>query len=64
MNTLTISQAAQQLNLTPQRVRQLVKSGQLRAKKLHGLLWVVTERELQRFQGVSRPCGVHLARRK
>lgn len=59
----TVNEAAQILGVTPQRVRQLISSGQLAADKVHARLILISESTLRRFQKINRPDGVHLHKR-
>ena len=59
----TVTEAADLLGLTTQRVRQLIQTGQIVAEKAHDRLWIVAVRELERFQNVDRPAGVHVDKR-
>jgi excisionase family DNA binding protein len=54
MAILTVPQAATRLNLSPQRVRVLLKQGRLRGSQF-GPLWQVTEAEIERFSKLTRP---------
>lgn len=56
MATLTTTQAAARLGVTPARVRQLIRAGRLTAKR-HGTDWVIDERALARVavRKVGRP---------
>ena len=60
----TVTEAADLLGLTTQRVRQLIQTGQIVAEKAHDRLWIVAVRELERFQNVDRPAGVHVDKRR
>jgi hypothetical protein len=59
----TVTEAAEVLGLTVQRVRQLIKCEQLKAELVHDRLWVIQTRELERFRKKERPTGVHKDRR-
>ncbi len=58
-----VSQAAQVLNLTVQRVRQLIKSGQLPAETMHGRLLVISKEDLENFRKIDRPPGYNIDKR-
>lgn len=51
---LTTKQVAAQLGITPRRVRQYIKSGRLKAKKI-GRDYIVSSRQLDAF--TPRPPG-------
>lgn len=53
-NLLTVKEVAARLNLTPVRVRMLIKAGRLPAQKV-GRDWLITERALNAFS--PRPVG-------
>jgi excisionase family DNA binding protein len=53
---MTLAQAAEVVGLTPRRLRALISAGTLRATK-YGKTYVVTERELRRFQALERKPG-------
>lgn len=59
----TVSEAAEQLGLTVQRVRQLIKSGQLTADKAHHALWLIPDKSLRDFKKIKRVPGQHISAR-
>ena len=59
----TVSEAAAELRLTVQRVRQLIKSGQLPGEFVHTRLLVIPRKALDDFKGVARPSGYHVDKR-
>lgn len=59
----TVTEAAEVLGLTVQRVRQLIKDKQLPAEAVHERLWVISTKELEKFRKKDRPTGVHKDRR-
>lgn len=59
----TVSEAAEILGLTVQRVRQLIKSEQLQAEPVHERLWIIPTKELEKFRKQERPSGVHKDKR-
>ncbi len=60
----TVAEAADLLGLTVQRVRQLIKSGQLQADKAHEMLWIIPAKSLTSFRKCPRPHGVHIGDRE
>lgn len=50
---MTISEAAEQLGVTPDTLRQQIAAGKLRARKV-GRDWVVTPKEVERYRRESR----------
>jgi len=46
---MTLAEAAQLLNLSPETLRWQIRNGKLRARKI-GPLWTVTEREVERYR--------------
>ena len=57
----TITQAADYLGLSRQRVWQLIREGRLEASWI-GSRWLVDDRELRRFAKVKRPSSLHTTR--
>lgn len=53
---MTLAQAADSLRVTPERVRQLIASGDLPAKRF-GRMWMVEEQEVDRLASLPRPSG-------
>lgn len=57
---MTPKQAAERLNLTPQRVRDLIRDGVLEASKVasddnqHGYRWSISEAQLKKFLAKPR----------
>jgi excisionase family DNA binding protein len=60
----TVAEAADELGLTVQRVRQLINSGQLKAEKAHHMLWIIPEKSLRDFKKIERIPGQHIDARK
>jgi excisionase family DNA binding protein len=56
----TVAEAAEILDLTVQRVRQLIASEQLDAEKAHDRLWIIPAKALEEFRKRDRPHGVHI----
>lgn len=54
LNTLTTEEAAQALGVTPSRVRQMIRSGQLTAQRF-GKAHLILERDLESVR--ERPIG-------
>lgn len=50
---LSLSEAAQRLNLNPGTLRVQIHNGKLKGRKI-GKTWTVTERELQRYSRESK----------
>lgn len=48
---LTLAQAAVQLGITPDTLRQGIKAGRVHARKV-GPIWTVSEREVERYRAV------------
>lgn len=59
----TVSEAAQRLGLSPQRVRKLIEQGHLAAEKVHERLWIIKNKSLDSFANTDRPSGVHAGKR-
>ena len=53
---LTIPQAADQLDLSRQRVWLLVTIGRIKAQRI-GQAWLISERDLARFNNTARNSG-------
>ena len=49
MNPITVKDAAQRLGVTPQRIRQLVRSGELKATRVGMRTLVIDARSLNRL---------------
>ena len=60
---MTVTEVAEFLGISTARVRQILASGQLVGEKPHEQLWIVSLREVERFQEIDRPAGVHIDRR-
>ena len=60
---VTVSDAAKELGRTVQRVRQLIKSGQLPAEPWHGRLLAIPRKALDEFKKIERPAGYHIDKR-
>jgi len=56
MELISVTEAARRLGLSPQRVRQFVESGRLRARKV-GAQWVIRAADLRRFANKPRRPG-------
>lgn len=52
---MTVEQAAEELNLTPQRVRIFCREGRLGRRV--GRTWIITRKELEEFKKIPRPPG-------
>lgn len=61
---MTVAEVAEALGRTPQRVRQLIESGQLPAEDAHQRLKLVKKSDFEKFRANERPTGVHIDRRK
>lgn len=59
----TVAEAAAELRLTVQRVRQLIKSGQLAGEPVHERLIVIPRKSLEAFKKIDRPPGYHVDKR-
>lgn len=55
---MTVKEAAEELGLTPQRVRQFCREGRL-GQRL-GREWVITREELEEFKKIPRKPGVSI----
>lgn len=60
---LTVSEAAAELKLTSQRVRQLISSGQLAGEAVHERLIIIPRKALDEFKTIERPNGYHVDKR-
>jgi excisionase family DNA binding protein len=60
----TVAEACEILDLTRQRVCQLIKSGQLRAEKAHNMLYIIPAKALDEFQKLDRPAGLNIEYRQ
>lgn len=60
---LTVTEAAQELHLTSQRVRQLIKSGQLAGVPAHPRLTLIERKALDDFKKLDRPTGLNVDKR-
>ncbi len=56
MELVGVTLAADELNLSPNRVRQLIKLGRLPAQKL-GREYAITRADLEAFKRIDRPVG-------
>lgn len=56
MELVGVTLAADELNLSPNRVRQLIKLGRLPAQKL-GREYAITRADLEAFKHIDRPVG-------
>lgn len=61
---LTVTQAAAELHLTSQRVRQLIKSGQLKGEPAHPRLTLIDRKALDAFKKLDRPTGLNVDKRE
>jgi excisionase family DNA binding protein len=61
---LTVSEAAEELSLSRQRVHGLIKSGQIPAETIHERLLVIPRTALDRFKKLDRPAGLHISQRE
>lgn len=50
---MTLADAAAHLGMSPDTLRWQIRNGKLRAKKI-GPIWVVTEREVERYRRENR----------
>lgn len=50
---MTLNEAASRLGLAASTLRWQIRNGKLKAKKI-GPVWVVSQRELERYRRVSR----------
>ncbi len=60
---VTVTEAAEELGLSRQRVHRLIQGGQLPAEQVHDRLLVIPRSDLDRFKRVDRPNGLHIERR-
>lgn len=60
----TVAEACEVLGLTRQRVCAIIKSGQLKAEKVHNMLWIIPARSLEEFKLLDRPAGLNIEYRK
>ncbi|MBX3057459.1 MAG: helix-turn-helix domain-containing protein [Anaerolineae bacterium] len=58
MELMTVDEAAAELELTPQRVRQFCRDGRLGRRV--GRQWVITREELESFKKIPREAGVSI----
>ncbi len=56
MELVGVTVAAKELHLSPNRVRQLIKSGRLPAQKI-GREYAITREDLEVFKTIDRPVG-------
>lgn len=56
MELVGVTVAAQELHLSPNRVRQLIKAGRLPAQKI-GREYAITREDLEAFKALDRPVG-------
>ncbi len=61
---LTVSEAADELGLSRQRVHKLIQGGQLDAESIHERLLVIPRVSLNDFKRIERPNGLHINQRK
>jgi excisionase family DNA binding protein len=61
---LTVSEAADELGLSRQRVHKLIVSGQLESEAIHERLLVIPRKSLDAFKKLDRPSGLHIDQRK
>ena len=53
MKSLTVTEAAASLGLSPATIRAQIANGAIKASKV-GPIWVITEREVERYRGTSK----------
>tara|TARA_R100000458_G_C8265445_1_gene240543 strand:+ start:203 stop:394 length:192 start_codon:yes stop_codon:yes gene_type:complete len=56
-NIKTTKEAAESLGISSSRVRQLIRSGRIKATKLQAGLWLIEEEEIKNFSSLSRRAG-------
>lgn len=56
MKHLSTLEAATRLGVSSRRIRQFVTAGRLKAEQVGGI-WVIEQREFERFANVSRSTG-------
>ena len=56
MELVGVTGAAAELNLSPNRVRQLIKKGRLRAQRI-GREYAISREDLEAFKLIDRPVG-------
>ena len=56
MTLLSVAEVAKRLRLSERRVRQLCEDGRL-GRRVGGRVWVVSEREVVRFEAIPRRPG-------
>jgi excisionase family DNA binding protein len=56
MELIGVTEAAEELGLSQNRVRQLIKGGKIPAQKI-GNLWIVTRPDLEEFKAKPRKPG-------
>ncbi len=59
----TVSEAADDVGVSRQRVHGIIKSGQLAAEIVHERLKVIPRESLDAIKKVKRPRGVHIDKR-
>jgi excisionase family DNA binding protein len=52
-----LSDAAREVHLTTERLRQLIKSGELTAQQLGGRYWYIRRADLEAFKAKERPAA-------
>tara|TARA_R100000329_G_C7518284_1_gene182716 strand:- start:263 stop:469 length:207 start_codon:yes stop_codon:yes gene_type:complete len=56
-NIKTTKDAAELLGISTSRVRQLIRSGKLKALRLPAGVWLIEEEELKNFSSLTRSAG-------
>jgi excisionase family DNA binding protein len=56
-NIKTTKEAAESLGISSSRVRQLIRSGRIKATKLQAGLWLIEAEEIKNFSSLSRRAG-------
>ena len=56
-NIKTTKEAAESLGISSSRVRQLIRSGRIKATKLQAGLWLIEEEEIKNFSSLTRRAG-------
>lgn len=60
---LTVAEAAAELHLSAARVRQLIASGQLKARAVTTRFSIIQRADLDAFKKIDRPTGTNIAKR-
>ena len=59
----TVREAAEELDVTMQRVRQLIYSGQLKAEAVSSRMYMIPKKSFEKLAAQDRPTGVHIDKR-